>query len=305
MTKREHVWRRGQGEDIRIGVRRGELPPAPTEEPHSVPAPSPSRARTATPGAKFPPILKDPGLRVDRSNQPKEGEQFGSEFLDNLAHQMVAPLQSIEMHCANIVDGLVESEDVAKRLKEVAGHARILVELARRMRFLHELVSGKVIDTEKLEFEKIVTTWIDGFNNYLPITRTNGMDVDIQHQVMNRLPRVLASRLAAHQVIMNLYDNAMKYGQSMSVLRVQGRREGPYVINDFSHAARVVLTRQACEHIFERGFRSEEAKAVRASGTGVGMWVSRELMRAMQGELEAFPTTDDGVTKFRLWWRIA
>src|SRR5207253_167658 len=110
---------------------------------------------------------------------------FGSEFLDNIAHQMVAPLQSIEMHCRNIIQGRVQGVAGIQRLREVVGHTRMLSELARRMRFLHELVTGKQIRTEKLEFEQIVTVWIDAFNNYLPIVREKNLDIDIDTKTMN------------------------------------------------------------------------------------------------------------------------
>jgi signal transduction histidine kinase len=56
--------------------------------------------------------------------------------------------------------------------------------------------------------------------------------------------------------------------------------------------------------MFERGFRAEEAKLLRAAGTGIGMWISRSLMRAMQGDLVAQPTDDAGVTTFQLRWKV-
>ncbi len=246
-----------------------------------------------------------PELRPDRTNQPQEGEKFGSEFLDNVAHQMVAPLQSIEMHCKNIIDGVVLPDKRDMRLREVMGHARMLTELARRMRFLHELVSGKIIDVENLEFSAIVSIWIEGFNNYLPAAQNRKIDCDIDHQGMNPLPPAIASRLAVQQVVMNLYDNALKYGRPNSKIIVRGRRIGAFVVNEFAHGAGVTLSEEAATRIFERGYRADEAKRVRASGTGIGMWISKELMRSMQGDIRAFPTDSNRVTRFRLYWRVA
>lgn len=240
----------------------------------------------------------------DRTNQPVAGESFGSEFLDNIAHQMVAPLQSIEMHCQNIIDDIVHPEERATRLREVVGHAKILADLARRMRFLHELVSGKEIEAERLAFRDLTTAWIDGFNNYLPSLRARNVEADIHHPKMNKLSDVVASRLAAHQVIMNLYDNALKYGAPDSRIDVNAMRDGEFVINQFRHRANVRLTPQAIAQMFDRGFRAEEARKLRAAGSGIGMWISRSLMRAMQGDLIALPTDDAGYTEFRLKWKV-
>jgi signal transduction histidine kinase len=40
---------------------------------------------------------------------------------------------------------------------------------------------------------------------------------------------VIASHLAAHQVIMNIYDNALKYGKFGTTITVRGKREGDFV----------------------------------------------------------------------------
>jgi signal transduction histidine kinase len=97
------------------------------------------------------------------------------------------------------------------------------------MRFLHELVAGKVIQTERMEFKRIVTAWIDCFNNYIPLTDPRNIKVEIDTKTMNELPDVIASHLAAHQVIMNIYDNALKYGKFGTTITVRGKREGDFV----------------------------------------------------------------------------
>jgi len=121
---------------------------------------------------------------------------------------------------------------------------------------------------------------------------------------MNNLPSVSASRLAVHQVVMNLYDNAMKYGSEDSEIKVVASIEGGYVRNIFEHKADTVLTSYAASRIFDRGFRADEAKAKRAAGTGLGMHISRALMHSMEGELQAYPTDNKNITRFVLQWRI-
>ena len=155
-----------------------------------------------------------------------------------------------------------------------------------------------------LEFNQVVTAWIDGSINYYPASQVRGIDVNIDHS-MNRLPDVIASHLAAHQVIANLYDNAIKYGKPKTKINIFARREPPYIINKFSHTAGIVLTDLAASKMFERGFRADEAKAVSGSGTGIGMWISKKLMTAMQGDLRAIPTNAERVTRFIIKWRVA
>lgn len=103
---------------------------------------------------------------------------------------------------------------------------------------------------------------------------------------------------------MNLYDNALKYGAPDSRIDVTAVRKGDFIVNQFTHRAKARLTQQAVDKMFERGFRAEEAKQLRAAGSGIGMWISRSLMKAMQGDLIALPTDRAEMTTFRLKWKI-
>jgi two-component system, OmpR family, phosphate regulon sensor histidine kinase PhoR len=264
-----------------------------------------ARSLATAPTTREVPPMPSPSPRpASRTNEPREGETFGSEFLDNLAHQMIAPLQSIEMNCKNLLTGIVPEEKRKQRLGEVIGHARVLGELAQKLRFLHELISGAEVRGEHIPFKKVSTIWIDGFNNYLPQSTATRIFVDIDHEHMNPLPEIVASPIAVRQVVMNLYDNAFKYGREGGKIVVKATIKKPFIVNEFSHEARVPLTQAAEAHIFERGFRAPEARALRGSGTGVGMWVSKQLMLAMQGDIRAIPT-NGGVTRFVLSWRLA
>jgi two-component system sensor histidine kinase BaeS len=266
-----------------------------------IPVPNPSPATRSPPEDVQ---VGDPSPDEAASNDPRPQETFGTEFLDNVAHQMVAPLQSVLMHCQNIASGAVEAGTANRRLKEVIGHTNVLIDLAHRLRFLNDLVTGKKLNGETLPFASIVSVWIEGFNNYLPLIQERNFTSDIQHPRMNVLPEVHVNRLAAHQVVVNLYDNAIKYGAEGCPLRVTAWQDGSFVVNEFSHQTGVALTEQAAASMFQRGVRAKEAAARTAVGTGVGMWISRELMRSMHGDLVAFPSRD-GLTRFHLRWRIA
>ncbi len=101
-------------------------------------------------------------------------------------------------------------------------------------------------------------------------------------------------------------DNAMKYAKARSRILVRARIEGVYVVNEFQHVAQVRLSEDATKRMFvEREFRSAEARAAEAVGSGLGMWISKRLMKSMQGDIRALATNEEGVTRFRLSWRIA
>jgi len=174
------------------------------------------------------------------------------------------------------------------------------------MRFLHQLVTNpdEHYQVEQVPFHKIVSQWIDGFNNYQPALKAKGINVDIHHDEMNGLSDVLATPLAVQQVIMNLYDNAAKYARDKCRIDVSARERGSFVEVTFRHPG-VPIAEEYRERIFDRGFRSPAVEKIRAPGTGVGLWVCRRLMRAMKGDIVCVPQGLHGETEFRLSWQIA
>ena len=266
--------------------------------------------------------LKLDALRKDLKVVQKENEElrgviagpsaeeakFDSAFLDNLAHQLVAPLQSIESHCTNIYDGIVSGEKARRRLKEVIGHTKIISSMANRMRYLHQLTYGvyRPENVVTMQFEKLVTKLIDCHNNYLPLAEQKGITIEgFSADAMNRLPNVAADPIAVHQVMMNLFDNAIKYCNPGGEIRVTADLidDHRFVEMVFSHPGIGVPVGEE-EKIFERGYRSSTATAHRAAGTGVGLWICRRLMEAMGGKIFCVPSGRFGHTEFRLQWRI-
>lgn len=254
-----------------------------------------------TPEPKKEPTEKNVGIY-----QEIPSDHYDAAFLDNLAHQLVAPLQSVVMHCQMIIDDEVPQDKIKLRLKEVVGHAKMISDLALRMRFLHDLVwrSEDIVYVGRVEFNRITSQFIAVFNNYLHILSEKIIHVDIDYENMNLLPDVQSELLATQQVIMNLFDNASKYSHNDCKISINGIVRGKFVVVTFRHPG-IRINDDEKERIFERGYRGSGAQKVRAAGTGIGLWVSRKLMQAMGGNLICIPSGHEGETEFRMSWKIA
>jgi PAS domain S-box-containing protein len=90
------------------------------------------------------------------------------------------------------------------------------------------------------------------------------------------------------QVLVNLLDNAMKYSPPGAAVRIRIERHRSY--------ARVAVADEgpgvpAAEHerIFEKFLRLDPSQTTGASGTGLGLYISRELVRRMHGRVGLLP----------------
>jgi signal transduction histidine kinase len=97
------------------------------------------------------------------------------------------------------------------------------------------------------------------------------------------------------QVIVNLLDNAMKYGSDREVrVRVERHRSSARVtIADDGPG----VAAEDHERIFEKFFRVDPGQLTGVAGTGLGLYISREIVRRMQGRVGLLPS-DDGAIFF-------
>ncbi|GAA0717147.1 PAS domain-containing protein [Dactylosporangium roseum] len=88
----------------------------------------------------------------------------------------------------------------------------------------------------------------------------------------------------ALQVTSNLIGNALKYSAETEAVRVSMRRDDDHVHVDVSDRGRGIPADEL-EQVFEKFHRVEDPMTMSTSGTGLGLFISRRLARAMGGNV--------------------
>ncbi|MFB9186739.1 ATP-binding protein [Dactylosporangium sucinum] len=107
----------------------------------------------------------------------------------------------------------------------------------------------------------------------------------------------------ALQVASNLIGNALKYSPQDEDVRVRMRLDGDHVHVDVSDRGRGIPCDQL-EKVFEKFHRVEDPMTMSTSGTGLGLFISRRLARAMGGDVTVSSTLNVG-SSFTLTLRRA
>lgn len=111
---------------------------------------------------------------------------------------------------------------------------------------------------------------------------------------------VLADRNRIRQVLINLIDNAVKYGRDQGQVRVS--------LVEGSHSVRVVVRDDgpgiAPEHqarIFERFYRIDKSRSRESGGSGLGLAISKHIVEAHKSAIRVKSTVGEGtVMEFKL-----
>jgi signal transduction histidine kinase len=100
----------------------------------------------------------------------------------------------------------------------------------------------------------------------------------------------------------NILDNAAKYCHPNTIVRCSGGLTGKK--RDRFH----ITTRSRGLAILpgdvlkcaNKGWQSEAAKWNNSDGSGIGLWIVDQVMKAHQGQLVVIPTNKDGFTEVKL-----
>jgi signal transduction histidine kinase len=213
-----------------------------------------------------------------------------SELVSGVSHELRTPLAQIRMFAEMLRLGWVRSDD--ERQRSVA----IIDQEARRLTHLVENIlqfsraerSSPRVSVGPLEAATLVDEVVDGF---APLARTRGVTVRTVH---GPSPVALADRDALKQVLLNLLDNAVKYGpQGQTITAGTGvGSDGRAQIWVDDQGAGIAARDKA--RIWEPFRRLDHAVESGVSGNGIGLAVVRELVLAQGGAVSVHDAPGGG-----------
>ena len=103
------------------------------------------------------------------------------------------------------------------------------------------------------------------------------------------------------QCVNNLLDNAAKYSYDRTKVHVSGgiQAKGEEYYISVSNEGFEVKPEDVAK-LKQRGYRSDKAIWSTGEGSGIGLWIVDEIMKAHGGRLAITPTNKNGVTDVRL-----
>jgi signal transduction histidine kinase len=202
-------------------------------------------------------------------------------FVSNVTHELKSPVASIQLALetmalrdlpadkrAEFVGMMLDdTERLGTLIDRILGAARIE---KRRGHYDLETVSMRtfieeVLNEDRHLFEK------DGHT----IVFEKGVDA-----------RVRIDRSAMRMVISNLLENAARYSPRGSAIRIRLHRELRSCRWDVQDAGEGI-PRKDLKNVFKMFWRGSHSKASRAGGTGLGLYIVRQVVRDHRGQVWA------------------
>jgi two-component system phosphate regulon sensor histidine kinase PhoR len=209
----------------------------------------------------------------------KEMEVFRKEFLGDVSHELKTPIFAIQGFIDTLLDGALEDENVNRHFLEKAlWHTERLNNLVQDLLIISQLESGEMeMYYEMFKIHDLILEVIDSLEYKL--TR-KGRNIKIQVAPNgNEQVFVQADRERIRQVLMNLVDNAIKYGDPQGIVRIEISPEQKRLkIKIIDNGPGIEP-----EHIgrlFERFYRVDKSRSREKGGTGLGLAIVKHFLEA-------------------------
>lgn len=237
---------------------------------------------------------KNTGLIVVFQNvtELKELERVKTDFVATISHEFKTPLTSILMAASMLSDdsmGILnpEQKEAVDALKEdgekIAGLVNELLELSR-------IESGRAVyQIDPCSVNAIVEASVRGF---VEIAARRG--IQLVTELEDELPLVDADFEKIIWVMNNLIINALKYTNSGDLVTIGAKADKYTVFISVKDTGTGILP-EYIDHIFDK-FVQVKGRDIEVRGTGLGLFVAREIVNAHKGEIWVNSKLDAGST---------
>jgi signal transduction histidine kinase len=230
-------------------------------------------------------LTREVGRRFD---QEERALRLRDEFLSAASHELRTPVTSLTLQLEALQRTLAAGREPEPRV------ARVLEKMGVQTRRLARLIES-LLDVSRLQAGRplLERRRVD----VVALVREAAAELDPQFTQANVALRLEAAGpvegevdpLRLHLVVTNLLSNAVKYGEGSPVEVTVARAQDAVLLRVKDEGPGIAPEDQS--RVFERFER-----ASRVGGTGVGLWLVRELVAAHGGSVRLESTPGRGAT---------
>jgi len=230
---------------------------------------------------------------IDAANASNKAK---SDFLSSMSHDIRTPMNGIIGMTTIAANNLDDRERVADCLRKIKGSSDHLLSLINEVLDMNKIESGKV---ELIEEEFNLAELIDQMLVMTrPLMLSHGHSfrvniVNVEHE------QVIGDGRRLQQVFVNIMSNAIKYtpdGGKISLSVMESSTKVP----DFGHYLFIFedngygMTEEFLAHLFEPFTRANDKQIAGIQGTGLGMAITRNIVRMMGGDISVESVYGEG-----------
>jgi signal transduction histidine kinase len=214
-----------------------------------------------------------------------------ADFVSNVTHELKTPLTSIRMFAESIFKGQTKTESDQKNFSNI-----IIKESDNLLRMINNILTFSIREDRNLNYQfketdlsQLVHSILEEMKYWFDLQKFN-VAADIADSIVGSVDPA-----AIKQALSNIINNAIKYSPVNKNISIRLYKIDNKIIIEVEDTG-IGIPEQEIPLIFKKFYRARSKSAEQASGTGIGLTVTRDIIEAHGGAIEVKSVLNKGST---------
>jgi PAS domain S-box-containing protein len=224
----------------------------------------------------------------------KSLEEERNEFISVVSHELRTPIAIAEANISNaqfMVDKGNNTAGIKSSLEAAHKQSLFLANMINDLSTLSRAERGKLdMKIEKIDPREIMKSLEE---DYTKEAEMKGLE--LHTDIDDSTPiEIFSNRLYIREILQNFITNSIKYTKEGSVTVLLQAKDGgiEFSVRDTG----IGISKSDQKRVFDKFFRSEDFRTRESSGTGLGLYVTKKLMRLIGAEVTVKSKLNEGST---------
>jgi PAS domain S-box-containing protein len=221
-------------------------------------------------------------------------EEIKADFIATASHELRTPLAAVYGAAQTLLrhDFALDETGRERFVSLIADESERLGRIVNEILLANQLDAGRLdLQLEPFDSHDLVERVVETTRMHVPPTVTLSIDAN------GDIPHVAADLDKVRQVLVNLVENAIKYSPDGGNVTV-GIHSRDEVVRFSVCDEGLGVAAEEQERIFEKFYRSDPQMTRGVGGTGLGLYICKELIDRMGGRIWVEPNEEKGSTFF-------
>jgi two-component system phosphate regulon sensor histidine kinase PhoR len=208
-------------------------------------------------------------------------EEIKADFIATASHELRTPLAAVYGAAQTLLRHDFALDEVGRNrfVSLIADESERLGRIVNEILLANQLDAGRLdIEFEPFEASELVERVVEATRTYAPPS------VKLEVATADGLPRVSADLDKVRQVLVNLVENAIKYSPDGGRVQV-GVHAHDDLVRFHVRDEGLGVSPDEQERIFEKFYRADPQMVRGVGGTGLGLYICKELIDRMEGRI--------------------
>lgn len=207
----------------------------------------------------------------------KEIERFKEQFVADAVHDLATPISGMSTRLYLLKRSPEKLQEHVRALDNQVKHLKNLLEDLRTLSQIDR--NMLVLNLESANINDIIQRVYDTYEP-VAIDKSQSLDINLEQN----LPLLTIDSRQIERVLVNLVSNAVNYTPENKNIQIQSIKKDEGVLIQIKDEG-IGIGAEELEHIFERFYRSDEARASLSSGTGLGLAITKQVVELHNGTI--------------------